>query len=172
MAGKGGARKGAGRPKNATKHKATAATLTELCADYAPQAFENLKILAAGGFERVKLEYEPAGGMTVRALARDDAGEPIRGPRGGLTFVALPLYPDLDPDALVLVGRKVEYAEPDREANQYILDRFAGKPRQAIELENGESGPLKIQVVYADPHADDTEPPPGPAEDPPGDAAV
>jgi hypothetical protein len=154
MAGHGGARKGAGRPKNATKHKQTAASLTELCADFAPQAFANLKILANGGFERVKLEYElqtivPEPGET------DAEGSPRR--------------PYL---AEVLVGRKVEYAEPDREANKYLIDRVHGKPRQAVELGNGDSGPLKIQVVYAQPHSDDPESAPGAGEDPPGDAPV
>ena len=48
MAGPGGARKGVGRPRNATKHKTTAATLTELCAGFAPQALAKLVELANG----------------------------------------------------------------------------------------------------------------------------
>jgi hypothetical protein len=121
MAGKGGARKGAGRPRNATKHATTATTLTELCAGFASQAFKNLVVLANGGYERVKLEYE------LQTVVPDPADLDPEG---------LPRKPF---EALVLSGRKVEYAEPDREANKYLIDRFAGRPRQAVEL-TGEDG--------------------------------
>jgi hypothetical protein len=139
MAGKGGKRAGAGRPKNSTKHKTSATTLTEMCAEFAPKAVANLTKLANGGFERVELVYEPAANLTIKVLARDASGEPIRGPRGGLAMVEERLYPDLGPDALVLVARKVSHAEPDRAANEYLIDRFIGKPRQAVEL-TGEDG--------------------------------
>lgn len=147
MAGKGGKRAGAGRPRNATKHATTAADLTTLCANFAPKAFANLVKLANGGFERVKLEYEPAANLTIRVLACDADGKPILGPRGGPTFVDQPLHPELAPDALVLVGRKVEWAEPDREANQYMIDRFAGKPRQAVELTGQDGAAIKHAVT-------------------------
>lgn len=71
-------------------------------------------------------------------------------------------------------GEKVYDTPPCIKAIAFLFERIAGKATQAVELNNGESGPLKIVVEYADARdpAEDAEAPPGPGEDPPGAEAV
>lgn len=55
---------------------------------------------------------------------------------------------------------------PDRQANQYLIDRIMDKPRQSVELGGEDGGPLKVVIEYADRDGEDAEAPPGPEEDP------
>jgi hypothetical protein len=77
-------------------------------------------------------------------------------------------------EGLVEVGRKVEWAEPDRAANIYMIDRAVGKPRQSLEVTGKNEGPLKIEVVYSDAHPPDpdAEDAPGPGVDPQEPGAI
>ena len=68
----------------------------------------------------------------------------------------------------ILIERKVEIADSDRNANQYLIDRLLGKPTERKELTGEEGGPLKVLVTYADPGDPVAEAPRGPAEDPEG----
>jgi hypothetical protein len=63
---------------------------------------------------------------------------------------------------------------PDLKALVYALDRIMGKPKQALEHSGPDAGPIKITVEYEDaiPLDQASEAPPGPGEDPEGDAAV
>jgi hypothetical protein len=62
--------------------------------------------------------------------------------------------------------------EGDTKAGIHLLDRGMGKVVQALEHSGPEGGPLKVLVEYADDLAATAEAAPGPATDPPGDAAV
>lgn len=44
-------------------------------------------------------------------------------------------FPDIEPTELVLVERKREFADKDRTANQYLLDRIMGKPTERHEVD-------------------------------------
>lgn len=70
--------------------------------------------------------------------------------------------------------RRVYKRPPCSRTMLAFLERIAGKAVQAVELNNGDDGPLKIQVVYADAldPADAPEAAPGAGEDPPGDPPV
>ena len=96
----------------------------------------------------------------------DDKGKP--------SIVDVRVFPDLDDDELVLVESKEIERAPDVLAIRELFDRLMGKPGQALELSNGDDGPLKIEVVYADakPEADDPEPTLGAAAGAEGDEAV
>lgn len=75
----------------------------------------------------------------------------------------------------VVRGKEIVYSiPPNAKMIIFFLERLAGKPTQPVELGNGDDGPLKIQVVYADADApgDIAEAPPGAGEDPPGDEAI
>jgi hypothetical protein len=141
------------------------AALDEALKGIAPQCVLNLVKLANGGFKQVKETLEPAGTVTVKvALTRplfikgeqqfDDAGRPLLvdevDMNGNPVLVEKLAFPDLPADELVVTGRSVEVAAPDRAANQYILDRVMGKPRQAVEVTGKDGGPIPITFYIPD----------------------
>ena len=44
----------------------------------------------------------------------------------------------------VLTKRKVSVAEPDRAANQYLIDRMLGKPDQSLKHKGADGGPVSV----------------------------
>lgn len=172
MANHGGARAGAGRKANAEKYAGPIAEFTDLCAGHAAQAFENLRRIADGDAARVESKWAPAGTLTRKDVARDVHGRALTDRNGKLTVIEVLLYPDLPADELVMVERKTIHLPPECRANEAIVDRFAGRPTQAVELGNGDDGPLKIVVEYADLEPPPAEAAPGAGASPPGDAAV
>ena len=50
---------------------------------------------------------------------------------------------------LILAERKVSVAEPDREANKYLIDRILGRPRQAVEMSGPEGNPVPMSFEKA-----------------------
>lgn len=116
--GHGGARKGAGRKPIADRHPEVKAALEQRLAAGALDRVAALELLAEGGLEEIEEVYEPAGLIYVGA-----------GEARSLAF------PHLPPEQLVCVRRVRRVAGPDRKANEYLLDRFAGRPVQAIDGE-------------------------------------
>jgi len=113
----GGGRRKAGR----TREEAAAEADRVIC-EKLPELIGNLIKLAAGGFERVELKYQPAG-------------------KG----------PDAAKDGLVLVERKVRTAEPDRAANIYLIDRVLGRPKGSDgPVEAGGDQPKRIEIPDVD----------------------
>jgi hypothetical protein len=53
------------------------------------------------------------------------------------------------PGVLVLVERKVETAEPDRAANEYLVNRLLGKPMQAVEHTGAGGGEILHKFTVA-----------------------
>ncbi len=127
----GGARPGAGRKPNAEVHAESVGGFTLSAAEYLPQAFENLRLLAEGGALRVEQKWSPAGTLTRKDVARDDAGAPLFDKNGKLSIIEVPLYPDLPAEEPVMVERKVTTLPPDYKANEYLVDRVAGKTAPA-----------------------------------------
>jgi hypothetical protein len=153
-----------GRPRNAVVHREPIEGFTAQAANALPGNFDNLTMLADGGFERVELKYAPASTVTRRDIAREADGTVIRDDKGKPTVIDVPLYPDLDDDELVLVERKVSYAEPNVRACEYLVDRVMGKPRQAVELtgEDGDAIRHAVQIYLPDNGRDtrhDSDPP-------------
>lgn len=148
---RGGRRAGAGRkPKQATVVRSEVSALVNgdpneavdlevAFKALAPKCVVNLSILANGGYERVERTYQPAGLVLVEDFARNAKGEILTNAKGDPIKIDRRLYPDKPVDELVLVEQSISYAEPDRQANQYIVDRVLGKPRQAVELTDGET---------------------------------
>jgi|GEM_PF-6303202 len=182
----GGERPGAGRPSNAVRHAEPIAKAGDRLAGVLPDITEALIDIALGrGFEET---WEPAGTVTFKDFLRikdmpepepDPEADPLQNPdpeavwldpKGKPVPMERSLYPHLPANELVLVQQKPW--KPDIRAIQEAHDRLIGKAIQALSLSNGEDGPLKIQVVYADPPSDPAEASPGPGEDPPGEAAI
>lgn len=60
-------------------------------------------------------------------------------------FEADPVVPGL----MVLVERKREVAEPDRAANEYLVNRLLGRPKQAVEHSGPDGAPMAFESVVA-----------------------
>lgn len=128
----GGRRVGAGRKReDALKLRAEIlAECDKLICDNLPKLIANMLKLANGGYERVEEKWQPAEGESLEENPR-----------------------------MTLAERKVSVAEPDRYANVYLIDRLLGRPRQAVEVVEGDSDAPKRIVI---PDVDD-RPEPSPA---------
>lgn len=130
----------------------------------APRCVANLAYLANGGFERVEQKYQPAGLVVVEAIATDAKGETLLDAKGNPVVIERSLYPNLPPDELVLVERKVEVAEPNFKANEFIVNRVLGKPRQAITVK-AEDDEVNVRIAMSEQiaasHKADEGPKPG-----------
>jgi hypothetical protein len=134
---RGGARPGAGRKKRSVKHAGPVATAEQRIADQLPSLIENMLKLAHGGYQRVEEEWTP--------LADESDDGETSTPSG--------------PHPLVMTKRKVSWAEPDRSANVYLIDRILGRPRQSVEVGGDGRRPVPITIdalickVYGDSEA-------------------
>ena len=120
MAGKGGARPGAGRKAKgakAARKLGPVAAAEDRVTDRLPVLIDNLFYLADGHFEQIEEKWEP--------------GEP---------------NPDGTPADRVLASRKITWAAPDRQANVYLVDRVLGRPteRREVTVEDGSTPPRII----------------------------
>lgn len=129
--GHGGARKGAGRPRNQEKYAEQIATFHDSAANDLDDRYAALQLLADGGFEEEEEEevWEPAGLVQITKEVITSDGRSVN-----MRELA---FPHLDPQQLVCVQRKKKKrtAAPDRQANQYLIDRVAGKPTAFVEGE-------------------------------------
>lgn len=131
--GHGGARPGAGRPRKVDKHAGQIAALEQQIADSLPERFAALDQLARGGYDQVAESWKPAGSVTI------GSGEQLQ-------FV----YPQLPPDQMVLVERRVSVAAPDRKANEYLIDRILGRPTARLEADLDLDGSLALTAPVLD----------------------
>lgn len=132
----GGPRPGAGRKAKRIKFSGQVGKLDKKLAAHQEKAADNLIFLANGGHDRGYEVWKPAG--TVQ-ITETEVVETEHGPRVLRTL--RPAFPDIKDQAqLVCVFRKVEIAEPDRAANEYIIDRIAGRPSQMEEAEDEKKG--------------------------------
>lgn len=123
--GHGGARDGAGRKSKAEIYKSEIQTFNDACARSLAQRFDALDALAEGA-ERTEERYELALSLMV-----DDTKT---NPSGAVVKIKRQLFPQAGPDEMRLVERKVITLEPDRAANEYLVDRVMGKPVQQVDL--------------------------------------
>jgi hypothetical protein len=101
MAGKGGARPGAGRKPKGIKSLTPIATAEGRIVDRLPQLIDNL--------------FSLADGVTVQEET----------PQGGPRVYTRP---------------------PDRQANEYLINRIMGKPTERKEVSGPEGGPIQVDV--------------------------
>lgn len=141
MANHGGARPGAGRKPRSEKFAEVFETLDQRLADGVPDRIDFLEYLAAGGFEQIEEVYEPAG-----LIYRDDV---TSGDDGKMVRTRALAFPDLKATDMVCIKRTRSIAQPDRQANTYLLDRFAGKPVQSTELSGPDGAPVPLNVMDA-----------------------
>ena len=134
--GHGGARPGAGRKPRVEKFPEVFDALDRRLAEGTPDRLDSLEYLAAGGFPEEDIEeiWEPAG------LIYSGSGE-----TRSLAF------PDLPAGQMVCIQRKIKrhVVAPDRQANIYLVDRFAGKPVQSTELSGPNGAPIPLDVMDA-----------------------
>lgn len=78
-----------------------------------------------GDGKAVNADGTPLAARPEDGIWRDDKGKPA--------IIDVPAYPELEPDALVLVERK--RARPDIKALQYIWDRLEGRPNYVLPPE-------------------------------------
>ena len=148
---RGGSRSGAGR-KTAEQTKARQdlnAAVDGLIGEMALDLVANLKRLADGGYKRVTLTEEPAATITRVDVVRDKDGNPTFDGRGNPVTAEQPAFPDAKPDAMVVTRRVVEVADGDRAANEYLLNRRLGKPKQAVELSGPDGGAIPVSLEAA-----------------------
>lgn len=137
--GHGGARSGAGRKTKRIKFAGPVGKLDKKLAAHQEKAAENLIKLADGGFNRGHEVWKPAGMVQIVET------EVVYTEKGAKVLRHLkPAFPDLDDDEMVCVERRVEIAEPDRAANEYIIDRIAGRPSQMEEGEDDKKSGAKV----------------------------
>jgi len=124
----------AGRPRRADRYAAQIAALEDRIADHLPQLFDNMELLAGGGYEQIQETWEPAGlvQITKELITEDGRSVNVR----ELAFAHLP------PEQLVCIRRTRSIAAPDRKANEYLINRIAGTPTQRIEADLDGDGPL------------------------------
>lgn len=122
--GWGGARPGAGRKRHSERHAGQVEQLHDLAAGTLAERYAALDLLARGGFEQVIETWEPAGLVTIQKTLETAEG---------VVRVTELAFPHLPPEQLVCVRRTVRVAAPDRRANEYLIDRVAGRPTQAAE---------------------------------------
>lgn len=111
---RGGPRPFSGRPSTETnklRAEIIAEAEKEIC-DNLPQLIRNMITLANGGYERVEEKWTPS----------------------EMEVVVVPKGSTPPPPELVLSERKISIAEPDRGANQYLIDRILGKPKQQVDV--------------------------------------
>ena len=128
----GGARPGAGRPSNAERYSDRLTGFTDAAADYLPTAFENLERLAECP-ERVELEHQAAGTIFRKDVVRKADGTPFLDAKGKPVPIMVCAFPELPPDHMVLVKRKVVQLPPDFKANELFVERIGGKARPMPE---------------------------------------
>lgn len=133
--GHGGARAGAGRKSRAEKYGAKMDAGDKFVAERLLKFYKNLETLADGGAERVREVWKPAGMVLVDDVVKDAGGLIVTDGRGKPTKTHSSAFPDLDPETLVLVERRVEIVEADRAANEYLIDRLQGRPTASVEAE-------------------------------------
>lgn len=134
---KDGSRRGGARPNSGPKPKPTNQLITDVNAvclarttKWLPELLDNLKKLADGGYERVEQKFER---------------QTIVPPRGALDIDGKPILPY---EEMVLIEQKVEVAEPDRAANEYLINRLLGKPTERKELSGPDGGSIKAYVGF------------------------
>ena len=142
---------GAGRkPNDVVKLRAElAATVDNTLTYMVPGCITNLKRLADGGYERVTQTFELASTIIRDDVVRAADGNPILDSRGNIVIARQPAFPNAKPDDLVLVKRVVEVADADRAANEYLINRRLGKPKQALELSGPDGGAIPVSIESA-----------------------
>jgi hypothetical protein len=131
----GGARPGAGRKRKRSKYELNVAEAEDKIVDHLPAIVDNLISLANGGYKREEYEYQLACTITYPVEKED-----------GTIYQKL-AFPDKKPDEMVLIRQKVWYADKDRMANQYLVDRILGKPTQKQDIDLNAKG-LQITVRH------------------------
>lgn len=138
--GHGGARPGAGRPRNTEKYAEAITSFHDAAADAIQARYRALTYLADGGFDEEAIEevWEPAGLIQITKELITEDGRSVN--------VKELAFPHLPPEQLVCVQRKVkkQIAAPDLKANIYLVDRVAGKPTQATELSGPDGGAIEL----------------------------
>ncbi len=119
-----------GRRRKADKFARPIARAEKQIADQLPVLIENMLHLAHGGYERIEEEWQPAGLVYV------GSGE-----------FARRAFPELEPDAPVLVKRKRSIADKDRQANEYLINRIMGKPIERQEIGGVDGGLIEVSFV-------------------------
>jgi hypothetical protein len=126
--GHGGARPRAGRKPKRTKYQLTVVEAEDKIVDHLPEIVDNLIALANGGYERMEYEYQAAGAFTHQVKDEDGTVRTV------LTF------PDKKPDEMILIRKKKTFADKDRAANTYLVDRILGKPTQKQDIDLNAKG--------------------------------
>lgn len=139
---RGGKRAGAGRKSTAERFARPIAVAEKRVADRLPQTIDNLEHLADGGYERVKEKWQPAALVVLELPLRKPDGTPMVDADSKAILAKQQVFPDAEPDQLVLVERSTETADRDRAANIYLVDRILGKPMQRQEIAGDPDSPL------------------------------
>jgi hypothetical protein len=159
----GGPRAGAGRPNKTELHEKPIARAEKKFADKLPQIADKVLELAAGGPPLFTKHWQAAGTLFVEGFEIEQLGEG----RTRVVKVKKPMYPDKQPDELVLI-KQTETPQPGQlQANIYALDRIMGRPVEKVEQSGPDGGSIPLSFEAALEKAYGEEPKP---EDAPTDA--
>ncbi len=148
---RGGKRAGAGR-KTAEQTKARQdlnAAVDGVIGEMALDLVANLKRLSDGGYQRVAVTEEPAASIVREDVVRDKDGNPMFDARGNPVTAKQPAFPKAEAGEMVITRRVTEIADGDRAANEYLLNRRLGKPKQAVEVSGPDGGAIPMSIESA-----------------------
>lgn len=136
--GHGGARAGAGRPRNAEKYTAQIESATDQIVAKVGDRIAALELLAEGGSQTVHETWELAGLVVVDDVEIDKDGRVVK--------VKRLAFPNLPADQWVCVQRRVVRSGPSETANIYLVDRALGKTAQEVAISGPDGGPVEHAV--------------------------
>jgi hypothetical protein len=139
-----------GRPRNAEVHKAKLDTFNGKVANHLPQTYRNLQALADGEAEGYDDEYKAAGVITRKDVARQPDGTVFQDRQGKPVIIEALCFPHLEPTELVKIRRMERHLPQDFRANELMVERIGGKPRQAVELTGEDGEPVRLSIAFED----------------------
>ena len=138
-AGHGGARPGAGRKPKADKFKRQITRADKTIVGDLDVRVRTLTQIADGNYPIEEEVWKPA------ALVIVDATEIVETDKGAVSVkIKTPAFPNLPPDEMVLVEKRISVAAPDLKANVYLVNRIMGSPSRQPDEEEAiaATGPL------------------------------
>jgi hypothetical protein len=116
----GGARPGSGPKRKSDRYAEEITGFNDLIAEELPHIPERLIALANGGVEVVSEKWQPACTVMIESQEIGDEGK--------VRKTKVQAFPDLPPEEMVLVERRVDIRPPDLAANLALADRITGRP--------------------------------------------
>jgi hypothetical protein len=137
----GGARPGSGRKPKEEKHQSAISEAEQRCADRLPIIIGNLEQLADGGVQESEGKYQAAGTIFYEDLVPQGDGRSLK--------IKKLVFPEKDPEEMVLVEKKIREFGPNVKANEYLANRAMGTPATGDDIKIQEQVDAEIETVVS-----------------------